>query len=123
MRTNAEQIAEVLGITSDDVAVTSLPLFYSYGMSVLNSHLLRGATVVLERTGIMQRDYWNAAADHGVTSMAFVPYQYEMLRAAAVRPGEVSRRCARSPRPAGGRAPTWSPTSPRGWRRSAAGCM
>jgi acyl-CoA synthetase (AMP-forming)/AMP-acid ligase II len=78
--TNAEQIAEALGITADDVAVTSLPLFYSYGISVLNSHLLRGATVVLERTGPLRRDFWTAAAGHGVTSMAFVPYQYEMLR-------------------------------------------
>ena len=77
---NAEQIAQVLGITAGDVAITTLPLFYSYGMSVLNSHLLRGATVVLERTGIMQRDFWAAVAEHGVTSMAFVPYQYEMLR-------------------------------------------
>ena len=58
--TNAEQIATVLGITADDVAITTLPLFYSYGMSVLNSHLLRGATVILERTGIMQRDFWTA---------------------------------------------------------------
>jgi acyl-CoA synthetase (AMP-forming)/AMP-acid ligase II len=77
---NAGQIAEVLGITGDDVAITTLPLFYSYGMSVLNSHLLRGATIVLERTGIMQRDFWNAAIEHGATSMAFVPSQYEMLR-------------------------------------------
>ncbi len=80
VRANAEQIVEVLGITADDVAITTLPLFYSYGMSVLNSHLLAGATVVLERTGIMQRTFWTAAAEHGVTSMAFVPYQYEMLR-------------------------------------------
>lgn len=77
---NAEQIAQVLAITANDVAITTLPLFYSYGMSVLHSHLLRGATVVLERTGIMQRDFWNAVVDRGVTSMAFVPYQYEMLR-------------------------------------------
>src|SRR4051812_5661782 len=55
---NAEQIATVLGITADDVAITTLPLFYSYGMSVLHSHLLRGATVVLERTGLMQKDFW-----------------------------------------------------------------
>ncbi|WP_250002359.1 AMP-binding protein [Actinoplanes sp. M2I2] len=80
VRANAEQIAEVLDITSEDVAITTLPLFYSYGMSVLNSHLLTGATVVLERTGIMQRDFWTAVNEHGVTSMAFVPYQYEMLR-------------------------------------------
>jgi acyl-CoA synthetase (AMP-forming)/AMP-acid ligase II len=80
VETNADQIADALGITAGDVAITTLPLFYSYGMSVLNSHLLRGATVVLERTGIMQRDFWTAATEHGVTSMAFVPYQYEMLR-------------------------------------------
>ncbi|GID30233.1 AMP-binding protein [Paractinoplanes brasiliensis] len=80
VRTNAEQITQVLDITPDSVAITTLPLFYSYGMSVLNSYLLSGATVVLERTGIMQRDFWTAVNEHGVTSMAFVPYQYEMLR-------------------------------------------
>ncbi len=78
--TNAEQIAQSLDITSADVAITTLPLFYSYGLSVLNSHLLRGATVVLERTGIMRRDFWDAITEHGVTSAAFVPSQYEMLR-------------------------------------------
>jgi acyl-CoA synthetase (AMP-forming)/AMP-acid ligase II len=78
--TNAEQIAEALEIDGNEVAITTLPLFYSYGLSVLNSHLIRGATVVLERTGIMQRTFWNAAVEHQVTSMAFVPSQYEMLR-------------------------------------------
>ncbi|SDT71997.1 AMP-binding protein [Actinoplanes derwentensis] len=77
---NAEQVAESLGITGDDVAITTLPLFYSYGLSVLHSHLLRGATVILERTGIMQKDFWTAVNEHAVTSMAFVPSQYEMLR-------------------------------------------
>ncbi|MEU8656881.1 AMP-binding protein [Actinoplanes philippinensis] len=77
---NAGQVADSLGITGDDVAITTLPLFYSYGLSVLHSHLLRGATVVLERTGIMQRDFWAAVGEHRVTSLAFVPSQYEMLR-------------------------------------------
>ncbi|GAA4596599.1 acyl-CoA synthetase (AMP-forming)/AMP-acid ligase II [Actinoplanes octamycinicus] len=77
---NAGQVADSLGITGADVAITTLPLFYSYGLSVLHSHLLRGATVVLERTGIMQRDFWAAVDEHRVSSMALVPYQYEMLR-------------------------------------------
>ncbi|MEV6306191.1 AMP-binding protein [Actinoplanes sp. NPDC051861] len=76
---NAEQVVESLGITGDDVAITTLPLFYSYGLSVLHSYLLAGATVVLERTGIMQRDFWAAVDEHRVTSLALVPYQYEML--------------------------------------------
>jgi acyl-CoA synthetase (AMP-forming)/AMP-acid ligase II len=78
--TNAESIAQSLDIAGDEVAPTTLPLFYTYGLSVLNSHLLRGATVVLERTGLMQRDFWRAVHDHKVTSLAAVPYQYEMLR-------------------------------------------
>lgn len=77
---NAAAIGETLGITADDVAPTTLPLFYTFGLSVLNSHLLRGATVVLERGGILQRDFWTAVGTHGVTSVAAVPYQYEMLR-------------------------------------------
>jgi acyl-CoA synthetase (AMP-forming)/AMP-acid ligase II len=80
VRANAEAIVAALGITGDDVTPTTLPLFYTFGLSVLNSHLLAGATVVLERTGILQRDFWTAVNEHGVTTLAAVPYQYEMLR-------------------------------------------
>ncbi|MBQ1026042.1 AMP-binding protein [Micromonospora sp. C95] len=77
---NAEQIAGALDIGEDAVAITTLPLFYSYGLSVLHSHLISGATVVLERSGLMQRTFWNAVVEHRVTSLALVPSQYEMLR-------------------------------------------
>ncbi|MFC7529572.1 AMP-binding protein [Actinoplanes sp. GCM10030250] len=87
---NAEQVAESLGITGDDVAITTLPLFYSYGLSVLHSHLLRGATVVLERTGILRKDFWSAVGEYRVTSLAFVPYQYEMLKRLRFDPGKYS---------------------------------
>ncbi len=77
---NADAIARALGIDGDEVAPTSLPLFYSYGMSVLNSHLRRGATVVLERAGLVAREFWAAVERYGCTSLAAVPYQYEILR-------------------------------------------
>ncbi|MTD56334.1 AMP-binding protein [Amycolatopsis pithecellobii] len=78
--TNAHAIAEVLGIGPDDVAPTSLPPHYSYGMSVLNSHLAHGATVVIEPSGILGRPFWDAVTGSGCTSIAAVPYHYEMLR-------------------------------------------
>lgn len=77
---NAEAIADVLGIDATEVAPTSLPLHYSYGMSVLNSHLVRGATVVVEGTGVMGRPFWSAVEEHKITSLAGVPYHYEMLK-------------------------------------------
>ena len=77
---NAEAIADVLGIDADEIAPTSLPLHYSYGMSVLNSHLVRGATVVVEASGVMGRPFWSAVEEHKITSLAGVPYHYEMLK-------------------------------------------
>jgi acyl-CoA synthetase (AMP-forming)/AMP-acid ligase II len=77
---NADGIAEVLGIDADEVAPTSLPLHYSYGLSVLNSHLVRGATVVIEPSGVLGREFWDAVVEHKITSLAGVPYHYEMLR-------------------------------------------
>lgn len=77
---NAEAIATVLDIGPDDVAPTSLPLHYSYGMSVLNTHLLRGATVVVEDSGLLARSFWQAVDDHRITSLAGVPHHYRMLR-------------------------------------------
>ncbi|HVW45091.1 MAG TPA: AMP-binding protein [Amycolatopsis sp.] len=77
---NAHGIAEVLAIGPDDVAPTSLPPHYAYGLSVLNSNLARGATVVVEPSGILSRAFWTAVTEHGCTSLAAVPYHYEMLR-------------------------------------------
>ncbi|SDZ40934.1 Acyl-CoA synthetase (AMP-forming)/AMP-acid ligase II [Amycolatopsis xylanica] len=77
---NATAIAEVLGIDADEVAPTSLPLHYSYGLSVLNSHLIQGATVVIEPSGVLGRGFWDAVVEHKATSLAGVPYHYEMLR-------------------------------------------
>lgn len=77
---NASSIAEALRLTAAEVAPTSLPLNYSYGLSVLNSHLFVGATVLVEGTGIMSRSFWTAVTEHRATSLAGVPYHYEMLR-------------------------------------------
>lgn len=77
---NADAIAQVLGIDADEVAPTSLPLHYSYGLSVLNSHLIRGATVVVEPSGVLGRGFWDALNEYKCTSLAGVPYHYEMLR-------------------------------------------
>ena len=47
---NATSIAEYLEIDEHERAIQSLPIHYSYGLSVLNSHLASGASVILRRT-------------------------------------------------------------------------
>lgn len=79
LQANAESIAEYLQLTPDERPVTSLPMAYSYGLSVINSHLLVGATLVLSEFGVLQREFWNVVERHSCTSMAGVPYTYQML--------------------------------------------
>lgn len=80
LRSNAESIAKYLQIDEKERPVMSLPMYYSYGMSVINSHLIKGATILLTDETVMQRDFWNFIKEEKATSIAGVPYTYEMLR-------------------------------------------
>lgn len=79
LQSNAESIAEYLGITSDDRAMTSLPMYYCYGLSVINSHLLRGASLVLTSLSVVDECFWQLVRNRGATSFAAVPYTFELL--------------------------------------------
>ncbi|MCP3799663.1 AMP-binding protein [Allokutzneria sp. A3M-2-11 16] len=76
---NARAIAQALRLDAREVAPTSLPLHYAYGLSVLNSHLVVGATVLIEPNGVTAPSFWRAVDEHRATSLAGVPYHYELL--------------------------------------------
>lgn len=77
---NAESIAEYLEIDENERPVTTLPSYYSYGVSVINSHLIKGATILLTDGTVAQREFWNFMKENKATSIAGVPYTYEMLK-------------------------------------------
>lgn len=77
---NAESIAEYLEIDEYERPITTLPMYYSYGLSVINSHLLKGATILLTDHTYAQREFWNFLKEQKATSIAGVPYTYEVLR-------------------------------------------
>ena len=76
---NATSIAEYLQIDEHERAIQSLPIHYSYGLSVLNSHLASGASVIVTPHSIMRPDFWADAARWRATSFAGVPYSYAIL--------------------------------------------
>ena len=77
---NAESIAEYLRIDTNERPITMLPMYYSYGLSIINSHLLKGATILLTDKSYAQREFWNFLRENEATSMSGVPYTWEMLR-------------------------------------------
>ena len=76
---NADAIATALGIAADDVGVTSLPLHYCYGLSVLHSHLAAGAAIVAVDASVIDPCFAAAVRTGGVTSIAGVPHTFDLL--------------------------------------------
>jgi acyl-CoA synthetase (AMP-forming)/AMP-acid ligase II len=79
LQANADSIAQYLQLTPQERPITSLPMAYSYGLSVINSHLQAGAAIVFTEDGVLQREFWDAVERYGCTSFAGVPYTYQML--------------------------------------------
>jgi acyl-CoA synthetase (AMP-forming)/AMP-acid ligase II len=76
---NAKSIVEYLGIGPGERAIASLPIHYSYGLSVLHSHLAAGATVVFTPHSVLRPEFWDHFSERRCTSFAGVPYSYAML--------------------------------------------
>jgi len=77
---NAQSIAQYLSIDSTERPITTLPMHYSFGLSVINSHLLKGATLLLTTRSLMEKEFWAFLKSVKATSLSGVPYTYEMLK-------------------------------------------
>ncbi len=80
VRANAEAIAAYLELSPDERPLLHLPMSYSYGMSVVNSHWVAGGCVCLTRRTVMEPGYWDDLRAHAATSIAGVPFHYTALR-------------------------------------------
>lgn len=80
IQANAESIVQYLGITENEKPITSLPMSYSFGLSVINSHLLKGAQILCSNKSMVMREFWNTFNQHKCTSFSGVPYNYQMLQ-------------------------------------------
>ena len=77
---NASAIAEYLALSVNELPITTLPPNYSYGLSILHSHLLVGAGLAVTNKTFFDRDFWNFLKKVRATSLAGVPYHYQILK-------------------------------------------
>ena len=77
---NANAIADFLNISSHDITITTLPMSYTYGLSIINSHLIRGATIVVTNLSMLHQGFWKLFFNNNVCSFGGVPFIYEILR-------------------------------------------
>lgn len=79
LHSNAQSICAYLPIQPNHTTITTLPMNYSYGLSVINSHLLAGACIFLNQASVVDRAFWQTLETQQINSMAGVPYSWEML--------------------------------------------
>ncbi|MPZ26417.1 MAG: AMP-binding protein [Micromonosporaceae bacterium] len=79
LQANAEAIASYLDVRETDRAATTLPMHYCYGLSVVHTHLLRGAGLILTDRSVADDGFWELFREHAGTSFAGVPYTFDLL--------------------------------------------
>ena len=74
---NADNVRSLFGLTADECAMAILPMHYTMGLSVIASHLLAGAKLLLSGRSLLDRGFWAMLKE--ATSFTGVPYSYELL--------------------------------------------
>ena len=55
---NANRIAQYLNIQSSDRPITTMQPSYVYGLSIINSHLIRGASIIITERSLFEKKFW-----------------------------------------------------------------
>ena len=76
---NLTSISKELKINNNDITITTMPPEYTYGLSIINSHLFNGAKIVLNNYSVVQKEFWKNLKLYKVSSFGGVPFMYEIL--------------------------------------------
>ncbi len=77
---NTENISNYLKIKSEDITITTLPPQYTYGLSIINSHIFSGSAVCINNSSFMEKLFWEKANKFKVNNFGGVPFNYEILK-------------------------------------------
>lgn len=80
VQSNTSSIISYLDICENERAITVLPMSYTYGLSIINTHLYSGACILLTDASVCEKRFWRFFNEYRGTSISGVPYTYEMLR-------------------------------------------
>lgn len=76
---NAKSIIQYLKLGVDDKVMVILPFYYSYGKSLLNTHVMMGGTLVLENSFMYPNVILDKMVEEEVTGFAGVPSTFAIL--------------------------------------------
>ena len=79
LEANARNVAKAFGWTAEERPICSLPMNYTMGLNVINTHLHVGATLLLTSASLADKRFWNFITECRGTNFTGVPYSYDVL--------------------------------------------
>tara|TARA_Y100000590_G_scaffold466596_1_gene642573 strand:- start:1313 stop:2674 length:1362 start_codon:yes stop_codon:yes gene_type:complete len=76
---NTKKIIDYLKIKYNHTTITTMPFGYSYGLSIINTHLETGATIIINEKTVFEKEFWKTLKKFKVYSFGGVPSFYELL--------------------------------------------
>ena len=79
LEANARNVAIAFGWTSKERPICSLPMQYTMGLNVINTHLYVGATLLLTSESLTSPRFWDFIQKQRGSNFTGVPYSYDVL--------------------------------------------
>ena len=77
---NTKKIIQFLKINKKHTTITTMPMGYSYGLSIMNTHLYIGGKIILNNKSIFEKDFWLNFKKYKINSFGGVPFFYKLLK-------------------------------------------
>lgn len=77
---NTSAIIQALRIKERDRAMVMLTISYTYGLSVVNTYLSAGATLLVTEYPVYHAAFWEFARRNSCSAICGVPYTYELIK-------------------------------------------
>ena len=76
---NSESIIKSIKLNQSDSVVTTLPISYTYGLSIINTFLISGAKIILNKSSILEKKFWDVYREYKPSHFYGVPFIFEIL--------------------------------------------
>ena len=80
IESNTKSIIKYMNLSKKNITITTMNPSYSYGLSVINTHLYAGGKIIINNNSIFNKNFWDDFINYKVNTIGGVPFFFEMLK-------------------------------------------
>jgi acyl-CoA synthetase (AMP-forming)/AMP-acid ligase II len=79
LKSNTLAIIKYLQLKETNMTITTLPLSYTFGMSIINTHLKVGSKILVTKKSLFEKKFWEVFKNNKINTIYGVPFTFEIL--------------------------------------------